>query len=382
MSNDVSPLSDGREESAARPGFPVDSALFTDAYFLRAKRILQAEGLDPQATMQVFIRQGPGRVFGIDEAVGLLQRFSPLAEHGGAVFGLPEGSSYAPCEPLLHIEGRLQDFVELETLYLGAISAATSLGNGEPAPDLEAVKARAAAIRRLVGDRSLMYFGARHWRWTWEERISKAAVQGGFDACATDAGARAAGLRAGVGTIPHALILAFAHKYGPERAGLEATLAFDRHIDAQIPRIALVDTFNREIDEALAAAKALGPRLWGVRLDTAGENVGQGGAPFDGRAYWTGPGVTVESARAVRDALRAAGFEKTRIALSSGFGDPAKVAAFVEAEKTHGRLFDSLGVGGLFPARIATADVVRVEGREMGKKGRSYRPNPRFVRLL
>lgn len=381
MSNDVTTLFKSIENHA-RHELPGDPAAYTDAYFLRAKRVLQAEGLDPLATMQVFIRQGPGRAYGINEAVRLIRRLSPLAERGGAIYGLPEGTSYAPCEPLLHIEGRLQDFVELETLYLGVISAATSLGNGAPAPDLDAVRARAATIRALVGDRSLMYFGARHWRWTWEERISRAAVLGGFDACATDAGARAAGLQAGVGTIPHALVLAFAHAYGPERAGLEATLAFDRHMDPAIARIALVDTFNREIDEALAVAEALGPRLWGVRLDTAGENVGQGGAPFDGRSYWTGPGVTVESARAVRDALRGAGFGQTRIALSSGFGDPAKVAAFVEAEKTYGRLFDSLGVGGLFPARIATADLTRVEGKALSKTGRVFQPNPRFVRLL
>ncbi|MHC1790757.1 beta/alpha barrel domain-containing protein [Solidesulfovibrio sp.] len=355
---------------------------YTDKYFLRSRLILAREGLDPRVTMQVFFRNGPGVVQGVAEAAGLFRAYSPLAEHGGTIMALPDGSPFAPLEPVMHIEGPIQDFIELETMYLGVLTARTSAANGLAPPDLAAVAAKAGAIRLLVPDKSLMYFGARHWHWSMEAAISRAAVAAGFDSCATDIGARAAGLPAGVGTIPHALVLVFAHHVGPDHATREATLAFDRHIEPECGRIALVDTFNREIDDALDTARALGDRLQGVRLDTAGELLAQGGAPFDGRAFYTGRGVTVAGTAALRTALDAAGLEHVAIVLSSGFGNPAKVAAFAQAERQHGRLFDALGIGGLFDAWCATADIVRIDGRDLAKTGRGYQTNPRLQRIL
>lgn len=353
-----------------------------DKYFLRSRDILAAEGLDPVVTMQVFFRDGPGVFAGIDEAVALFREGSDLAAHGGSLSALPEGASYTPLEPVMHITGRLQDFIELETLYLGIISAATSLAAGLPEPDPADVEARAAAIRALLPHKQLMYFGARHWHPRREEAFCRAAVAGGFDACATDAGAQAAGLAAGVGTIPHALVLACAGQVGREHATREAALAFDRHTETSCPRVALVDTFNREVDDALDTARALGERLAAVRLDTAGECIGQGGFPSNGRPYYTGTGVTVASALAVRRGLDAAGFEQVGIVLSSGFGNLEKIRTFVAAEREYGRMFESLGIGGLFRSYAATADIVRVNGVDLAKTGRAYRPNPRLVRFL
>jgi len=355
---------------------------YTDKYFLRSRRILEREGLNPSVTMQVFFRDGPGVFAGGDEAVAILRAYSPLASHGGAVQALPEGAPFSPLEPVMHIEGPLQDLIELETLYLGAISAATSLANGLPEPTPAEVAQKARAIREMMPEKHLMYFGARHWRFSAEEAFCRAAVSAGFDSCATDAGAVAAGWPAGVGTIPHALVLAFAAAGGREHATREAALAFDRHIEPDCPRIALVDTFNREIDDALDTARALGERLAAVRLDTAGELVAQGGLPDDGRKYWTGRGVTVAGTLAMRRALDAAGFSHVDIVLSSGFGNLEKLSAFVAAERQYGRLFTSLGIGGLFRSWCATADIVRADGRDLAKSGREYRTNPRLIRIL
>jgi nicotinate phosphoribosyltransferase len=355
---------------------------YTDKYFLRSRLVLEREGLNPTAIMQIFFRDGPGVLAGVDAVVNLIDGFSPLAAHGGRVLALPEGSRFSPLEPVMHIEGPIQDFIELETIYLGALTARTSRANGLPDPDLNAVAALAGRIREMLPDKHLMYFGARHWHWSLEEALSKAIIGAGFDTCATDAGARAAGLRAGVGTIPHALILIMASKVGREHATREATLAFDRHMEPECPRIALVDTFNREIDDTLDTAAGLGGRLTGVRLDTAGEMIAQGGLPPDGRKYWTGRGVTVAGTVAVRRALDTAGFQDVAIVLSSGFGNLDKVAAFVEAEREYGPLFTSLGIGGLYPAWCATADIVRVEGVDLAKTGRAYHRNPRLVRVL
>ncbi|NJB68807.1 nicotinate phosphoribosyltransferase [Desulfobaculum xiamenense] len=355
---------------------------YTDAYFLRSRHILEREDLNPRVTMQIFLRQGPGRIHGIDEAVGIIGSFAGNGGRNLTVHALPEGAEYAPLETLMLIEGPIQDFIELETLYLGVIASATSERNGDPLPDPSAVERRAAAIREMLPDKQLMYFGSRHWHWTYDEEITRAAIRGGFDSCATDAGATASGLSGGVGTIPHALVLTFAHRVGMERATAEATLAFDRHMDPSIARIALVDTFNREVTDSIATAEALGSRLWGVRLDTAGENLGQGGTPFDGRTHWTGNGVTVELVRNVREQLDAAGHNDVNIVLSSGFGDLEKIAAFKEGEARYGRLFESIGIGSLFPARFATADIVRIEGRDIAKAGRGLHPNPRLRRVL
>ncbi|WP_428568808.1 MAG: nicotinate phosphoribosyltransferase [Solidesulfovibrio sp. DCME] len=364
------------------PKLPDTLRGYVDKYFLRSRHILAAEGLDPVVTMQVFFRDGPGVLAGVDEAVALLREASDLAAHGGSLYALPEGAAYTPLEPVMHITGRLQDFIELETLYLGIISAATSLAAGLPEPRPEDVEQKAAAVRALLPEKNLMYFGARHWHPRCEEAFCRAAVAGGFDACATDAGARAAGLPAGVGTIPHALVLAFAGQVGRERATCAAAAAFDRHIEASCPRVALVDTFNHEVDDALATAKALGQKLAAVRLDTAGELIGQGGEPFDGRPYWTGTGVTVAGTLAVRRALDAAGFAHVGIVLSSGFGNLEKIKAFVQAENEYGRLFESLGIGGLFRSYAATADIVRLGGADLAKTGRAYRENPRLVRFI
>ena len=355
---------------------------YVDKYFIRSRRILEREGLNPRVTMQVFFRNGPGVIEGVAEAAEIFRAYSPLSEHGGQVWALPEGSSFSPLEPVLHIEGPIQDFIELETLYLGILTSRTSLANGIAPPDLAAVAAKARAVRALLPTKHLMYFGARHWHWSLEEAICQTAIDAGFDACATDAGARAAGLAAGVGTIPHALVLVFAHHVGPQQATREATLAFDRHIEPECSRIALVDTFNREITDSLETAEALPGALWGVRLDTAGELTGQGGAADAGQPFVGGKGVTVSGTAAVRKALDAAGFGHVNIVLSSGFGNLAKVAAFAAAEGRHGRLFESLGIGGLFEAWCATADIVRVEGRALAKTGRSFRENPRLRRIL
>ncbi len=360
---------------------PPSHVPYTDKYFLRSRDILVKDGLNPQVLMRVFIRQGPGKVFGVNEAVDILKRYAPDPSRL-RVMALPEGSEYAPGEPLMHIEGPIQDFIELETMYLGALTAATTEYNDKRSVTPGEAAANASMIRELQPDKHLMYFGARHWHWSMDAEISKAVVGAGFDSCSTDVGAQAAGLPAGVGTIPHALVLVYAHAHGRERATAESVKAFDRHIAPEFPRIALVDTFNHEIDDALACARELGDRLAGVRLDTAGECVGQGGLPFDGRKHVTGKGVTVESARAVRRALDEAGFSNVNIVLSSGFGERDKLEVFARDERERGPLYASLGIGGLFASRFATADIVRIEGADLAKTGRGYVDNPRLARAL
>jgi nicotinate phosphoribosyltransferase len=365
---------------------PMSHEPFTDKYFLRTGQILWAEGLNPVVRAQVFIRKGPGTVHGLEEAVAVIDKYSQLREHGGRVYALGEGAEYSPKETLMVIEAPVQDIVELETMYLGVISAETTKANDRSGVDLGRVTKNMASVVGAAGGRPVMYFGARHWRFDEDQAIAAAAFQGGASSCSTDIGAAVIGQR-GVGTIPHALENIYAWKRGRERAVVEATEAFDRIIDSAVPRIALIDYSNREIDDSIATADALEGRLTAVRVDTCGENIMQG-AREGTRKYWEGRGVTITGVAALRTALDAAGHNDVKIVLSSGFGDAEKVKAFADAERELDlRLFDSLGVGGVYESRMATMDIVAVGESystlvPMCKTGRVYRPNPRLERVM
>jgi nicotinate phosphoribosyltransferase len=383
---------------------------FSDKYFLRTHEVLKQEGLNPFVRAQVFIRKGPGEVAGIEESLAMLEKFTELKAHGGKVYALPEGSEYGPKETLMVIEGPMQDIIALETLYLGALSAATTrLNDHVESVDTKAAEENMRKVVELVGGRPVSYFGARHWSYTEDAAIAYAAYKGGATSCSTDAGAATFG-QVGQGTIPHALENIYAWKYGKENAVVEATLAFDRVIDPAVPRIALIDYNNKELDDSVAVADALKGKLYAVRVDTCGENIAQGALvssrcedadawraqgiqlPADDAPearFWYGTGVTVTGVYALRRALDQFGHKDVKIILTSGFGDPAKVQAFVDAEKTLGvKLFDALGVGGIYkPCRMATMDVVAVGDTEetmtpISKVGRPYNPNPRLERML
>jgi len=395
---------------ALKQSLPERFEPFSDKYFLRTHEILKAEGLNPWVRAQVFIRKGPGEVAGIEESLAMLERFSELKAHGGKVFALPERAQYRPKETLMVIEGPMQDIIALETLYLGALSAATTrLNDHVRKVDLAAAEENMRKVVELAGGRPVSYFGARHWSYTEDPAIAYAAYKGGATSCSTDAGAATFG-QVGQGTIPHALENIYAWKHGKENAVVEATLAFDRVIDPEVPRIALIDYNNRELDDSVAVADALEGRLYAVRVDTCGENVAQGAliSPRCEEAeawkaqgislpsedspearFWYGTGVTVTGVYALRRALDQFGHKDVKIILTSGFGDPAKVQAFVDAEKKLGvKLFDALGVGGIYkPCRMATMDIVAVGETEdtmtpISKVGRPYNPNPRLTRML
>jgi len=371
---------------------------YADKYFLRSKEILQKQGVNPWVRAQVMIRKGPGKVYGINEALAILEKYSGLVQHGGRVYALAEGANYSPKDTVMLIEAPIQDIVDLETMYLGVMAAETTKANDKRGVDLAAATQVMSQVVQAAEGREVMYFGARHWRYDEDALISRAAFEAGASSCSTDAGAETVGKK-GVGTTPHVLENVMAWKYGYGQAVVESMKAFDRVIDKSVPRIILCDYRNHEIDDALATAKALEGRLTGVRIDTCGENLGQGALtlndyqkiqaqvgfvpliPSEDEKYWFGNGVTVTGAYAMRKALDKNGFKNVKITLSSGFANPEKVRAFVRAEKLLGtKLFDNLGVGQIFSSRATKMDIVAVGNSSedfvpVSKKGRGYKPN-------
>jgi len=135
----------------------------------------------------------------------------------------------------------------------------------------------------------------------------------------------------------------------------------------------LVDFENDSVRTALEVARALGPRLWGVRLDTSGQLVDR--SLWDDLGDFDPRGVNTQLVHAVRRALDEDGFENVKIVASGGFS----VEKIVEFERA-GVPVDAYGVGSslIRGENDFTSDIVLADGREVAKVGRRFRPNPRL----
>ncbi|MEM0360616.1 MAG: nicotinate phosphoribosyltransferase [Candidatus Diapherotrites archaeon] len=325
---------------------PEDFKPYSDKYFLRSKELLEREGLNPCVKYQVFFQKGPGIVCGIDEAIAIIRKYAGPEIKIRALY---DGEPYSAKETVMEIEGKVQELIALETMYLGVLSAGTTIASS------------INEICSIAKGKEVYYFGARHWRFDSDKELSYAAWVGGASGVSTDIGASAFGEK-GMGTIPHALVLVFEDT-------VKTAEKFEQQFGRQSRVIALIDTFNKEITDSLRTAKALGEKLHGVRIDTCWENTGEGTRK--------GKGVTVELARKVRKALNENGFEHVKIFLSSGF-NAKKTREFMKAEKKHGRFFDAIGTGSVFDFRFATADIVEKNGKPCFKTGRPPKPNQRL----
>jgi nicotinate phosphoribosyltransferase len=140
--------------------------------------------------------------------------------------------------------------------------------------------------------------------------------------------------------------------------------------------ITLVDYENDCVHTSLEVARALGPKLWGVRLDTSEMMVDASIVPEMGTFRPTG--VNPQLVWNVRRALDGEGFSAVRIVVSGGF-TVEKIRAFEEANVP----VDSYGVGSsLFLGRFDfTSDIVQVDGKAQAKRGREFRANARLVKV-
>jgi nicotinate phosphoribosyltransferase len=317
-----------------QPAAEVLSGETADVYFERARSILAAEQLDPVVTMEVFAHE-EAILCGAEEAIAYLREIlgnGKRLDPPPAVLSLRDGDQIAPKEVVMRITARYSAFGLYETAILGMLSQSTGW---------------ATAARRIVDVAApipVIGFGARHVHPSVADQMDYASVVGGCVGASTPAGARLAGLSP-TGTMPHALILIFGDT-------VRAAEAFDRHIDPDVPRIVLVDTFKDEAEESLRVAEALGDRLWGVRLDTPSER---------GR-------VTPDLVKEVRARLDLAGHPAVKIVVSGGM-DAERIAAFKDA----GAPIDSFAVGSAISDASPidfTGDLKEIDGRPIAKRGR------------
>ena len=217
--------------------------------------------------------------------------------------------------------------------------------------------------------KQVMFFPARHDHWLVQTGDGYAAHIAGAIGVSTDAQASWWGSE-GVGTVPHGLIAA----YGGDT--VLASRKFAERMDPGVRLITLVDFENDCVDTSLKVARALGERLYGVRIDTSETLVDKSVIPQMGTFKPTG--VNPQLVWNVRGALDKEGFRFVKIVVSGGF-TVEKIRQFEEEDVP----VDMYGVGSsLFQGRFDfTADVVRVEGKPVAKVGRGYRPNPRLERV-
>jgi nicotinate phosphoribosyltransferase len=347
---------------------------YTDKYFLRTNEILKREGLNPIVGMKVFTR-GEGSIVNLNEAVEFVK-----ANAKGASVWVTNRHTYRTKEPLMIIRGPIQSFIELETVYLGILSYELSRTAGILPPNAYQIGSKMSRLKNIYGKKPILYFGARHYHWQFDKGIAKVALKNGAVQTSTDIGSANIG-KQGVGTTPHVLTIVLAHKYGRENATLKTAELFDKHMAKEIPKVTLVDTFNKEITDSLKVAEYFGERKNSLRIDTCGENVGEDGSSYDGEkekdpGFKIGTGVTIELVANVRKALIEAGYgDSTDIVLSSGFGNEDKARIFTKADKdfkemTGYDLFSSVGIGEVSEARFCTADIFEVEGEPFSKTGR------------
>lgn len=314
-----------------------------DIYFLRTVDILKKENINPVVTMEVFPRRD-GILCGIEEVKSLLTQVLPA--ESSEVWALEEGESFTRKEIVLRITAPYQSFGLYETCYLGMLAHCSGWAT--------AARECVEAARGIP----ILSFGARHVHPSVVAVMEYSAIVGGCSGCASTAGARLADLNP-VGTIPHALIIIM----GSTAA---ATLAFDREMPPDVPRIALVDTFEDEVRESVSVAKAMEGRLQGVRLDTPSER---------GR-------VTAELIKEVRAWLDLEGFQEIKIAVSGGL-DPDRIRYFLD----EGAPIDLFAVGSYISDSRQidfTADLHEVDGKPIAKRGRmpGVTPNPRLKRVI
>jgi nicotinate phosphoribosyltransferase len=325
------------------PSEAILSGETADIYFARTIDILRQEALNPVATMEVFPSRA-GIFCGMEEVKALLSRVLP--EDNREVWALAEGEAMDRKEVVLRITAPYQSYGLYETAIDGILAHCSGW---------------ATAARQCVEVARgipIISFGVRHVHPSVVGVMDYAAIVGGCAGCSSIVGAKLAGIEPS-GTIPHALIIIMGDT-------AKATIAFDKYMSAEVPRVSLVDTFKDEAEESLAVAQALGEKLSSVRLDTPSER----------------GGVTADLIKEVRARLDLAGFNKVGIFVSGGI-DPERIAYFIE----NGAPVDGFGVGsyisGAKPIDF-TADLHEVEGKPIAKRGRipGITPNPRLKRVL
>ncbi|HLI46630.1 MAG TPA: nicotinate phosphoribosyltransferase [Geobacterales bacterium] len=220
----------------------------TDIYYIRTYQVLEKKGkLDIEVTMDVhsysFPKNYEWAVFcGLNEVLNL------FIGKNVDVYAMDEGTIFRLYEPVFSIKGPYREFGVYEPIIDGILRQYVSIAT------------RAARIKLAAGDKTVIFFGIRSIHPALAPLADRAAYIGGCDAVSGVLGSELLKIQP-VGTMPHELTLIFDKVE-------EAWKSFDEVMPQEVPRYLLCDTMYDERTEVWLAAKTLGKRLAGVRLDT------------------------------------------------------------------------------------------------------------------
>lgn len=329
-----------REFDIKRPTLVGESA---DVQFQRTLTILRNEGLNPIVTME-FSSKRSGVICGMSEVRALLAKVLP--ETGSEVWALDEQDLVDPSEVVLRIKAPYSSVGLYETAITGTLAS----GTGWATAASECVDA--------ANGIPIIALGAHYVHPNVAAVIDYSSIIGGCVSCSTILGARLASVTP-VGNMPHALALMSGDT-------VKAIQSFDRHMPLEVPRVALVDTFRDEAEEALSVARALREKLRGILIDTAEER----------------GGITHELVKEVRARLDQANFPHVEIMVTGRF-TPERIREFIKVETP----INSFGVGGYIASASPIpfqADIQEIDGRPIAKRGRipGVTNNPRLDRVM
>lgn len=314
----------------------IKSGKTTDVYFLHTKKILQKYKLaQKQVVAEITIDSFPdgynwGVFCGLEEVINLLSDI-PVD-----LYSLPEGTVFPAWAsngvriPVMVIEGPYGEFCVYETPILGLVCQASGIAT------------KTARLRKLAGDEKILFsFGIRRMHPAIAPMIDRSAYIGGVDYVSCVASAEKLGIKPR-GTMPHALVIMF-------RSQEEAFKAFDDVMEADVPRICLVDTYYDEKAEAIIATESVN-NLWGIRLDTPTSRKGN----------------IAQLVKEIRWELNIRGYKDVKIFVSGGI-DEESIRNLADSP------VDGFGIG----TNIANAktlnfamDIVELEGEPVAKRGK------------
>ncbi|MEM0168062.1 MAG: nicotinate phosphoribosyltransferase, partial [Thermoplasmatales archaeon] len=211
----------------------------TDIYFIRAKKALEAAGVNPNVVMEVTSssREIPWITFsGLDDVVSI------LAGKQVDVYSLPEGTVLPPRDvrntpiPVLKIVGKYLDFGMYETPVLGSLSQASGIAT------------KASYFKKRIGDFPLISFGVRRMHPALAPLVDRNAYIGGCDRVSSIIGAERIGKKP-EGTMPHSLLLLLGEEKGWKM--------YDEVLDKGIKKVAMVDTYVYEKEASIRAAETI-----------------------------------------------------------------------------------------------------------------------------
>lgn len=220
----------------------------TDQYFVETMRALEGAKINPEITMEAYLKKFPDPNYKFGVVCGTYEIAKLLEGKPVDVYAMDEGEFFFPGEPVLQVSGKYRDFGILENSILGFLCKPS------------AIATKAARCKMTVGDKKIMSFGTRR-VWPYDVvMVEYATTVGGFDDVSNVVGASHIGKKA-VGTMPHVLMLS-------AESSEKGFDAFKKYSSKEAKNIALIDTYGSPKSELFKALEVFDKDLYGVRIDS------------------------------------------------------------------------------------------------------------------